>query len=155
MKYTNMASVTAVVENERGKKWFVPDSPYALIIDDDDSILAVVMLLLEMEGYTGLSISNSLEVVPFLEQVPNDHLPGVILLDLMMPVASGYDVALNLSQHEKLAHIPVIIMTADNRVKDASEIKGATDLVNKPFQIQLLLDKLKLYLPARSVSNEE
>ena len=148
MKYTSIASVTSVVEQEEGKKWFVPDSPYVLIVDDDDSILAVVMLLLEMEGYTGLGVSNSLEVVPFLEQVPDDHLPGVILLDLMMPVVSGYDIALNLSQHEKLAHIPVIIMTADNRVKNAREIKGATDLINKPFQIQLLLDKLKLYLPA-------
>jgi CheY-like chemotaxis protein len=146
MQYTSMTSVTSVVEYEPGKKWFVPDSPYVLIVDDDDGILAVVMLLLEMEGYTGLGASNSVEVVPFLEQVPNDHLPGVILLDLMMPVVSGYDIALNLSQHEKLAHIPVIIMTADNRMKNASEIKGATDLVNKPFQIQLLLDKLKLYL---------
>lgn len=147
MHYTSMASVTAIVEHEPGKKWFVPDGPYALIVDDDDGILAVVMLLLEMEGYTGLGVSKSLEVVPFLEQASNDHLPCVILLDLMMPVVSGFDIALNLSQHEKLAHIPVIIMTADNRVKDASEITGATDLVNKPFQVQLLLDKLKRYFP--------
>ncbi len=148
MQYTSMASVTAVVEHEQGKKWFVPDGPYALIVDDDDSILAVIMLLLEMEGYKGVGVTKSIEVVPFLEQVPNDHLPRVILLDLMMPVVSGYDIALKLSQHKKLAQIPVIIMTADNRVKNASEIIGATDLVNKPFPIQLLLDKLKLYLPA-------
>jgi CheY-like chemotaxis protein len=152
MQYTSMASVTAVVEHEPGKQWFVPDGPYALIVDDDDGILGVIMLLLETEGCTGLGVSKSLEVVPFLEQASNDHLPCVILLDLMMPVISGYDIALNLSQHEKLAHIPVIVMTADNRVKDASEIKGATDLVNKPFEVELLLDKLKLYLPMMAVS---
>jgi CheY-like chemotaxis protein len=146
MQYTSMGSVTSVVEQEQGKQWFVPESPYALIVDDDDAILSVVMLLLEMEGYAGLGVSDSQEVEPFLERALPDHLPTVILLDLMMPVVSGYDIALNLSQHEKFAHIPIIIMTADNRVKSASAIQGAADLVNKPFQIQPLLQKLHSYL---------
>ena len=154
MQYTSMGSVTAVVEQEQGKKWFVPESLYALIVDDDDAILSVVMLLLEMEGYAGLGVSNSQEVIPFLEQASPDHLPTVILLDLMMPIVSGYDIARNLSQHEKFAHIPIIIMTADNRVKSASAIHGATDLVNKPFQIQLLLEKLNRYLTVNPTSDE-
>lgn len=154
MQYTSMGSVTAVVEQEQGKKWFVPDNLYALVVDDDDAILSVVMLLLEMEGYAGLGVSNSQEVMPFLEQALPDHLPTVILLDLMMPIVSGYDIALALSRHEKFAQIPIIIMTADNRVKSASAIKGATDLVNKPFQIQLLLEKLTKYLAMPPDSNE-
>lgn len=155
MQYTSMGSVTSVVEQEQGKKWFTPESPYALIVDDDDAILSVVMLLLEMEGYAGLGVSNSQEVLPFLEQAPPDHLPAVILLDLMMPVVSGYDIALNLSQREKFAHIPVIVMTADNRIRSASAVKGAIDLINKPFQIQLLLEKLNNYLTAHLASDEE
>jgi CheY-like chemotaxis protein len=155
MQYTSMGSVTAVVEQEQGKQWFVPENPYALIVDDDDAILSVVMLLLEMEGYAGLGVSNSQEVVPFLEQASPDHLPTVILLDLMMPVVSGYDIARILSQHEKFAHIPIIIMTADNRVKSASAIQGATDLVNKPFQIQQLLEKLNRYLTVNPASDQE
>ena len=154
MQYTSMGSVTAVVEQEQGKKWFVPESLYALIVDDDDAILSVVMLLLEMEGYAGLGVSNSQEVIPFLEQASPDHLPTVILLDLMMPIVSGYDIARTLSQHEKFAHIPIIIMTADNRVKSASAIQGATDLINKPFQIQLLLEKLNRYLTVNPTSDE-
>ncbi len=154
MQYTSMRSVTAVIEHEQGKTWFVPEGPYALIIDDDDAILSVVMLLLEMEGYAGLGVSNSQEVLPFLAQASPEHLPTVILLDLMMPVVSGYDIALNLSQHEKFASIPIIIMTADNRIRDASAVKGATDLVNKPFQIQILIDKLNLYLTAHPETDE-
>lgn len=153
MQYTNKGSVTTVVE--QGKNWFVPENPYALIVDDDDAILSVVMLLLEMEGYAGLGVSNSQEVLPFLERALPDHLPTVILLDLMMPVVSGYDIALNLSQHEKFAHIPIIVMTADNRVRSASAVQGATDLINKPFQIQLLIEKLNLYLTRHPVSDEE
>lgn len=155
MQYTSMGSVTAEVEQEQGKNWFVPESPYALIVDDDDAILSVVMLLLEMEGYAGLGVSNSQEVLPFLEYALPDHLPAVILLDLMMPVVSGYEIALNLSRHEKFAHIPIIVMTADNRVQSVSAVRGATDLINKPFQIQLLLEKLNLYLTGYPDSDEE
>lgn len=155
MQYTSLGSVTAVVEQEQGKKWFAPENPYALVVDDDDAILSVVMLLLEMEGYAGLGVSNSQEVLPFLEQAPPDHLPAVILLDLMMPIVSGYEIALKLSQEEKYAHIPVIIMTADNRIRSVSAVKGATDLVNKPFQIQLLLEKLNNYLTVHPTTDEE
>lgn len=146
MQYTSMGSATTVVEPEQGQKWFVPEGPYALIVDDDDAILSVVMLMLEMEGYAGLGVSNSQDVLPFLKQASPERMPSVILLDLMMPHVSGYDIAFALSQHELFARIPIIIMTADNRVKSVSAIQGATDLLNKPFQMQLLLDKLATYL---------
>lgn len=155
MQYTSMGSVTTEVEREQGKSWFVPESPYALVIDDDDAILSVVMLLLEMEGYVGLGVANSQEVLPFLEYALPDHLPAVILLDLMMPVVSGYEIALNLTRHEKFAHIPIIVMTADNRVQSASAVPGAIGLINKPFQIQLLLEKLNLYLSGHPDADEE
>ena len=155
MQYTSTGSVTAVIEQKQGTNWFVPESPYALVVDDDDAILSVVMLLLEMEGYAGLGISNSQEVLPFLEHAVTDHLPAIILLDLMMPLVSGYDIALKLSQNEKFASIPIIVMTADNRVRSASAVQGAIDLINKPFQIQLLIEKLNLYLTAHPVSDEE
>jgi len=155
MQYTSMGSVTAEVEQEQGKRWFVPASPYALVVDDDDAILSVVMLLLEMEGYAGLGVSNSQDVLPFLERALPDHLPAVILLDLMMPVVSGYEIARVLSQHEKFAHMPIIIMTADNRVLSVSAVPGAIGLINKPFQIQLLLEKLNLYLSGYPDSDEE
>lgn len=155
MQNTSMGSVTAMVGQEKDKSWFVPEGSYALIVDDDDAILSVVMLLLEMEEYAGLGISSSQEVLPFLEYALSDHLPAVILLDLMMPVVSGYDIALNLSHHEKFAHIPITIMTADNRVRSADAIQGATDLINKPFQIQQLLVKLNRYLARYPGSDEK
>ena len=151
MQYTSKGSATTVVE-QQGEAWFVPASPYALIIDDDDSILSVVMLLLEMEGYAGLGISNSQDVLPFLAQA--EQLPSIILLDLMMPVVSGYDIATKLAQDERLARIPVIVMTADSRVQRAGEIAGAIDLVKKPFQVHMLLTKLEPYLVASTDTDE-
>lgn len=70
-------------------------------------------------------------------------MPSVILLDLMMPGLSGYAIAAELAQNEQFAHIPVIILTADSRVRSASAVLGASDYLGKPFQISTLLSKLE------------
>jgi CheY-like chemotaxis protein len=124
----------------------LPDHPYALVIDDDDAILSVVMLLLESEEFAGVGLSDSQKVLPFLRQVDTRHLPSVILLDLMMPIVSGYDIAAQLAQDNRLSRIPIVVMTADNRVRGASAVPGATDWISKPFQINTLLSKLENYL---------
>ncbi len=124
----------------------VPDHPYALVVDDDDAILSVVMLLLESEDFAGIGLSDSQKVLPFLREVASRHLPSVILLDLMMPIVSGYDIVSQLSRDERLARIPIVVMTADNRVRAASAVPGAADWIGKPFQINTLLSKLENYL---------
>jgi CheY-like chemotaxis protein len=121
-------------------------TPYVLIIDDDKRILDVIQSLLEMEGHNGISISDSLKVLDFLNALPDHELPSVILLDLMMPGLSGYEIATLLSQIERYRHIPIIIMTANSRVQGCEGIPGAVDFVPKPFRIDPLLAKLQVYL---------
>jgi CheY-like chemotaxis protein len=125
----------------------IGDQPYVLIIDDDPAISSVVKLILEMEDYAALTISDSLQVLPFLQHMEdNTRMPAVILLDLMMPGLSGYEIAAALAQHTSYAHIPIIIMTADHRVSAATAIPGAVDLLTKPFQLNVLLSKVGRYL---------
>lgn len=128
----------------------IPEEPYVLVVDDDQAILSVVMLLLETEGYTSLGFSDSTKVLPFLEElrVTGQRLPSVILLDLMMPVISGYDIAAAITANEWSKRITIIIMTADHRIKGAHNIPGASDWLSKPFRVEVLLDKLGVYLPA-------
>lgn len=131
---------------------FLPEKPYALIIDDDYAILSVIMLLLETEDYPAMGILDSRVVQPLLEQIhsqaptSSQQLPAVILADLMMPGVSGYDITAWLTNQSWSHHIPVLIMTADPRVNSASMINGAIDYIGKPFQIDTLLDKLSPYL---------
>ncbi|MGI9061314.1 MAG: response regulator [Ktedonobacteraceae bacterium] len=146
MQYTSIGNVATIIESKNMSATIAPESPYALVVDDDEAILSVVMLLLETEGHVGLGFSDSSKVIPFLEQLETKHLPHVILLDLMMPLVSGYEIAATLSQHPRFASIPIIIMTADNRVKSASAVPGATDWVGKPFQMHYLLTKLEHFL---------
>ena len=121
-------------------------SPYVLVVDDDEAIVSVLLLLLEGEGFSGIGITDSRDVFPFLSQLDTDQFPSVILLDLMMPVLSGYEIASKLSQSERYRHLPIIIMTADGRVRSASSVQGAIDYVAKPFQIDALMTKLKSHL---------
>lgn len=121
-------------------------TPYVLIVDDDRSIVNVILSLLEVEGWNGIGISDSLKVPAFLNSLHDDVLPAVILLDLMMPGFSGYEIATLLSQNERYRRIPIIVMTADSRVQGYSGIQGAVDFVAKPFRLDPLIVKLKAYL---------
>ena len=144
-----MDTRTVTVENEI-MSLCIPEEPYVLIVDDDQAILSVVMLLLETEGYTSLGFSDSQKVLPFLEELhtTEQRLPSVILLDLMMPVISGYDIAAFMKEHDWTAQVPIVVMTADHRVAGVHSIPGASDWISKPFRVEVLLSKLGVYLPS-------
>lgn len=126
----------------------VPSEPYVMVVDDDASILSVVTFLLDTENHPHVSFSDSSGIVPFLEKIYalGMRLPSLLLLDLMMPSLSGYDVAASLAQRKQLSTIPILIMTADHRVKEVRSVPGASDLINKPFHIDVLLDKVEHFL---------
>ncbi len=148
MQYSSI-SATALLADSPASQPVAEKSiqtPYLLTIDDDEAIVNVILSLLETEGYYGIGITNSLKVLRFLDSLHDNLLPRVILLDLMMPGLSGYDIAACLSQNKRYQHIPVIIMTASSRVQGCSDIQGAVDYVAKPFHIDPLLVKLKSYL---------
>jgi len=131
----------------------IPDGSYVLVADDDHGILSVVMLLLETEEYPNIGFSDSRKVLPFLEELhtTGQRLPSALVLDLMMPVVSGYAIAAFVAAHEWSAHIPVIVMTADHRVTGVHDVPGASDWVSKPFRVEVLLDKLAAHMPVPCV----
>ncbi|MGH2496139.1 MAG: response regulator transcription factor [Ktedonobacteraceae bacterium] len=148
MPYSN-ASATALIAADRPSLPVAENSirtPYVLIVDDDGPIVDVIQFLLEAEGYCGIGITDSLKVLHFLDSLNDNLLPSVILLDLMMPGLSGYEIASTLAQNERYQRIPIIIMTADSRVQSVGGIQGAIDYVAKPFHLDPLLAKLKIYL---------
>ena len=145
MHYTSRGNPTIFIDDEYSEA----EHPYVVVVDDDESIVSVIMLLLETEGYTGIGFSESEQVLPFLEGIGKhgkQHLPSLILLDLMMPKVSGYEIACWLSEHVSYSHIPILVMTADARIRDKSAVPGAADWLGKPFQIDTLITKLEHYL---------
>jgi CheY-like chemotaxis protein len=109
-----------------------------LVVEDDDDLREVICRVLSDEGYEIRTAINGQEALDLLRA---DPLPGVILLDLMMPVMNGWQFRALQEADARLSAIPVIVMTAAARLDDAA-IAG-TDFVRKPVRIDDLLERIR------------
>lgn len=111
-----------------------------LIIDDEKDLVAVVKLRLEASGFLVSEAFSADEGLKKVEAEP----PQLILLDILLPDADGYQVCQRLKNNPKTKGIAVIIFTASSLkglAKKAIEA-GAADYVIKPFEAKDLLDKI-------------
>jgi DNA-binding response OmpR family regulator len=109
-----------------------------LVCDDDPGILELLELLLEDEGYVVIGELNSLNV----DQLIQTQNPDLVLLDLWMPLLSGDQVLHSIRQNPKSTDLPVMIISASKDGKDIAKNAGANDYLPKPFDIDLLLNKV-------------
>ncbi|MDD5681258.1 MAG: response regulator [Candidatus Omnitrophica bacterium] len=114
-----------------------------LIIDDEPDLLRITTYRLRKAGYEILTAVNGKEALDLLEK----ELPGLIFLDLRLPLISGRDVCKHIKADKRLKNIPVVLFTAssDHISETASEI-GADDYIIKPFEPEALLGKIKKFL---------
>jgi len=110
-----------------------------MVCDDDQGILDVLQMLLESEGYTVITEINSTNLIK--EIIGNS--PNLILLDLWMPVLSGDQVLKAIRTHEKICHLPVIVLSASVDGNHIAITAGADGFVPKPFDLDELLLKIK------------
>jgi len=111
-----------------------------LMIDDEQSLLEIVDILLTSNGY---SVQTALDGELGLNMAKNS-IPDVIILDVMMPKMSGYMVARLLSEDPYLKDVPIILLTAAAQVAGNIPISvSATLKLSKPFEPEVLLDSLR------------
>ena len=115
-----------------------------LIADDEPNIVTALEFLLERAGYTTQVARNGEEA---LAAVAADR-PDLVLLDIMMPVKSGYEVCRRIREQPEWRHIKVVMLSAKGR--DAEVTKGlamGADLyVTKPFSTRELLGQIEALL---------
>jgi CheY-like chemotaxis protein len=111
-----------------------------LIVDDDLDIRETLCELLEAEGYRCAGAANGQEALEYLRQRPS---PGLILLDLMMPVMDGFDFRSAQLATESWRQIPVIVVSASGRSKQAALDMAVADYLEKPIDVALLLQKVR------------
>jgi signal transduction histidine kinase/DNA-binding response OmpR family regulator len=101
-----------------------------LIIDDESSNIIVLTNILK-EDYKVYAVIDSLEAV----ETAGEHLPDVILLDIIMPEMDGYEVIAELKKNERTKNIPVIFITGldDTEAEEKGLALGAADYIMKPF----------------------
>ena len=118
--------------------------PLILIVDDIQKNLQLLANTLYDAGYEIAMAESGKEALEFLK----DTLPDLILLDVMMPELSGFEVCKILKEDDRTKSVPVIFLTA--KVETDSIIEGfelgAVDYVTKPFNSSELLSRVKTHV---------
>jgi DNA-binding response OmpR family regulator len=115
-----------------------------LIADDEPNIVSALEYLLRRHGHTVLVARDGEET---LSQV-SLHQPDLVLLDVMMPVRSGYEVCQCLREHPDWRHIKVIMLSAKGRESEVEKglTAGADLYVTKPFSTRDLMASITALL---------
>lgn len=123
-----------------------------LIIDDTPINLGVMVGHLEAQGYRVLVAQDGEEGLQRAELMR----PDVILLDVMMPGPSGFEVCRRLKSRSSTREIPVIFMTSltDTRDKVAGFAAGAVDYVTKPLQADEVMARVDTHLKLRTAQSQ-
>lgn len=118
-----------------------------LVVDDDKDIVRLLRSYLENAGFGVLVAYDGVTAVQSIRR----EKPDLILLDLMLPDMDGYDITRVVRSDEKLAIIPVIMITA--RVEDTDKVVGlelgADDYVTKPFSPTEVVARVRAQLRAK------
>jgi CheY-like chemotaxis protein len=114
------------------------NSAHILVVEDDPDIRESVVEILEDEGHRVTSAGDGREALDLLQSA--SPAPDLILLDLMMPIMSGYQFREEQLKLPAFASIPVLIVTADVNARVKVESLQVAGFVQKPLKIQPLLD---------------
>ncbi len=118
-----------------------------LVVDDILANLILIRKILKGTKYTCIEATSGKDALSILNNDPDIDL---ILLDVMMPEMSGYDVLKTLKQSEFLKHIPVIFVTASDFDNVTDYILALDDdavsAIFKPFNFKSLLEKIDYFL---------
>ena len=116
-----------------------------LVVDDDQDILEVLKYILEDSGYEVDTLSDG----HFLFDKINEHIPDLILLDIMLGTMDGRELCKTIKSKTETHNIPVIMISASHTVSGLFNADlGPNDFVAKPFDIDELLDSVHKQLAA-------
>lgn len=117
---------------------------FILVADDDTHVRQLLEITLRTAGFQVLGVSNGHELVQMAQQ----HVPDLILTDLLMPQMDGYEAIRQLRGDTRTAHIPMLILTARARSNDlvTGFETGADDYIVKPFDLTELIVRVKSHL---------
>ena len=121
-----------------------------LIVDDDEDVLLIVQTILDNAGYTAILARNGREGV----EKAIESKPDLILLDVMMPELSGWEVCTTLKSAPETRPIPIAMLTVKSEIRDliTGMQVGADDYITKPFTRKKLLSTVRRLLDEKRAS---
>ena len=112
-----------------------------LIADDEPNIVAAIEFLLQQSGYEVHIARNGEEALELVEAC----IPDLVLLDVMMPKKSGYEVCTRIRERADWRHIKIVMLSAKGREAEVNKglSMGADLYVTKPFSTRELMTKIR------------
>jgi len=122
-----------------------------LIADDDVELLAILVQHLRKMQCTLIEARDGNEALTLARK----HKPDLMILDVMMPGLSGWEVAKRVRDDESLKHTGILVLTAIGEALNAltSPLYGADDKLDKPFEFSVLDEKIEKLLQERTEKN--
>ena len=147
----NSAEINRIYNNEKIKprdSWKLNgrDQTKILIVDDDPINLQVLHNYLELNDYSVTRANNGMEALELISREMDQF--DLVILDVMMPKLSGYEVCAKVREDFSAAKLPVILLTAKNQLNDLLEgfESGANDYLTKPVSKGELFSRIKVHL---------
>ncbi|NER03631.1 MAG: response regulator, partial [Okeania sp. SIO3C4] len=136
----------------RGTQLVENDSEKVLIVDDDLVTLELLGELLSNNNYSVNRADNGREALQILEK----GYPDLILLDIMMPGMTGFEVCQKIREKLSPNELPIIFLTAKNQISDLVRgyNAGANDFITKPFIPEELLARIKTHINLKKKNQE-
>ena len=116
-----------------------------MVVDDEPDILFTVGQVLETSGYEVIKVKNGKECIDKLNELQD--VPDLVLLDIMMPEISGWDVAAKIKENPAWKEIPIVFLTAKGDIMSIGMGNlTAEDYIVKPFDIKDLKERVNKIL---------
>jgi chemosensory pili system protein ChpA (sensor histidine kinase/response regulator) len=139
-----------VVELKKAAPAPTDDRPLALVVDDSITVRRVTERFLQRNGMRVMTAKDGLDAI----SVMAESKPDIILLDIEMPRMDGYEFASHVRNDERVADVPIIMITS--RVGDKHRARaielGVNDYLGKPYQDAELLDAIGRQLEERGIT---
>jgi CheY-like chemotaxis protein len=112
------------------------ESRAVLVVEDDPDIRELLEEMLDAGGHRVFTASNGREALGVLERVKG---PFLVLLDLMMPVMSGFAFLEEVQRRPEFGRVSVLLISANAQVEQAARGTGVVGFVKKPFELDDVL----------------
>lgn len=125
-------------------------APLVACVDDSPQVCKMLEDIITSNGLRFIKIQDAVQALPTLIQ----DKPDLIFLDLIMPVASGYEICAQLRRISTFSNTPIVILTGSDGLLDRvrAKVVGSTDFLTKPVVSDKVMAIVRKYLPTSSVS---
>lgn len=119
-----------------------------LVVEDEDNIALALEFLMEREGYAHDRVADGAEALPRIRAIQ----PDLVLLDVMLPGASGYEICQDVRLDPALKDVKILMMTArgSSIEKRKGLAIGADGFITKPFELKALREEVRRLLDGQA-----